>query len=369
MKLCFLADIRSIHTKRWLEFFAQDNEVHLITLDYPESEMRSVSRKDYLDMHIVIHTIPRKFPEILLNSLRVKKLVRSIKPDLLHGHFITHYGYWGAQSGFHPYVVSGWGDDVLIHPKKPWLACFVRYALNKADAVTCDGENSQRALMSLAVPQKKISLITHGVDTKKFTPLKRDRGSLKQFFGNEYPVVICVRGFDPIYNAETVIRAIPLVMKEVPEVNFILAGKGPEETKLRKLTDSLGLSSAINFCGTIPHDKLPSILASSDIFVSAALSDGGTAVSTFEAMASGLTVVVTDTGDNSLWVKNDENGFIIPVRSPEVLAERIVFLLERPDVRNRFGAKNRIIVIEKQDYYNEMEKAHILYQSLVSGDQ
>jgi L-malate glycosyltransferase len=365
MRICFLADIRSIHTKRWIEFFAINHEIHLITLDYPKNEMTSVKLEDYTRINVKIHTIPKSFPNILFNSFRVRNLVWTIKPDLLHAHFVTHYGYWGSKSRFHPFVVTAWGDDVLIHPKTLGLAYLVNHALQSADLITCDGENSFRAILGHGIAPEKIKLITHGVDTNKFSPDVYDPDLFCRIFKNRFPVVISIRGFNPIYNPETLIRAIPLVIKEKPNVNFMIAGQGYDEEKLKILARDLGADANITFCGWISHDNLPPYLASADIYVSLALSDGGVAVSTFEAMSSGLAVIVTETGDNRLWIQNDVNGYIIPVRSPENLAEKILYLLRHPSVLDTFGAANRTLVEEKQDYYKEMEKVHVLYKGLV----
>jgi glycosyltransferase involved in cell wall biosynthesis len=365
MRICFLADIRSIHTKRWIEFFAHSNEIHLITLNFSPSEMGNVSLDSYEKLGVKIHTLSKSFPGILLNSWRVRQLVRTIQPDLLHAHFATHYGFWGARTGFHPFVVSGWGDDVLIHTKKFGLSFFVNHALRSADLITCDGENSFEAIRTLGISREKIHLITHGVDTKKFSPDLRDPELYGHIFRNAWPTVICIRGFNPIYDPETIIRAIPHVLEHAPEVNFLIAGKGYAEEKMRALAGNLKISEYIHFCGWIPHEKLPPYLASSDIYLSASLSDGGVAVSTFEAMASGLAVVVTPVGDNQLWIKNNENGFIVPVGEPGLMAEKIIHLVRNPDLRRACGRTNRALVEEKQDYYKEMEKVHVLYKDLV----
>lgn len=365
MRICFLGDIRSIHTKRWIEFFAKTHEVHLISLDYPAGEMSNVSYEDYIRMNVIVHLIPKKFPWILGNVLKIKKILDDIKPDLLHAHFVTHYGYWGACSGFHPLVVSAWGDDVLIHPKKFPRSYFVKYALRMADLITCDGDNSQDAILSLGLPLGKIQIIMHGVDTKKFSPLLRNQEIFKKIFGNTNPVVICIRGFNPIYDPETFIRSIPLVISEYPDVNFIIAGQGYDEVRIRQLTESLGISASVYFCGWLSHDELPRYLASSDIYVSVSLSDGGMAVSTFEAMASGLVPIVTDVGDNRKWITDGHNGYVIPVKRSDILAEMIIQVLKHPEDRESFGQINRSIVKEKQDYYKEMTKVHTLYENLV----
>jgi glycosyltransferase involved in cell wall biosynthesis len=327
--------------------------------------MSTVTLKEYQTLNVKIHFINRQFPGILFNTRKIKKLLREIQPDLLHAHFATHYGYWGACSGFHPFIVSAWGDDVLIHPKKFWLSWFVHRALHSADAITCDGENSKQAMLDQGVENNKIHVIFHGVDTKKFSQRYRSEELMKDLFNNTHPVVICLRGFNPIYNVETLIRAIPQITAGYPDVNFLIAGAGYEESRIKELAGHLGVAGSIRFVGWLTHEQLPAYLASADIYVSVSLSDGGVAVSTFEAMASGVAPIVTDVGDNSLWIQDGKNGFIIPPKRPDLLAEKILWLLKRAPVREEFGSSNRRLVEERLDYYKEMKKVHILYERLV----
>lgn len=368
MKLCFLADCRSIHTKRWLQFFAANNEVHLISLKYPETDITGVSLTDFEELNIKVHFLPREIPGILFNSWKLKKLLHEIQPDILHAHFATHYGYWGACSGYHPFVVSAWGDDVLIHPKKIVLSRFVLKALNSADIITCDGENSRKAMLDMGIKNRKILLIFHGVNTQQFSPAQRSDTLMKDLFGNSYPVVICIRGFNPIYNIETLIQAIPMVISKIPNVNFLITGTGYNENELKETAAQLNVSSFIRFVGVITHEKLPKYLASADIYVSTSLSDGGVAVSTFEAMASGISPVVTDVGDNSQWIKSGCNGVIIPTRRSDLLANAIVQLLNDETLRSKITCFNRRLVEEKLDYYREMNKVDRVYHQLVNEE-
>jgi glycosyltransferase involved in cell wall biosynthesis len=373
-----------------LNFFAEtENEIYLISKEKPSNELNQKiifyaiqpinifsyikNKKKIFDNNnqpktrFLTKFLNIPFVRRLIIAIRiipVYKLIREIKPDLIHAHLLTTYGLLGAMLNFHPFCISVWGSDILIDSCGT-TKYISRYILTKADVITCDGENTREALHKLGIQQNKIHFISHGIDTKKFSPSNRDLSHIERIFGKRAPVVICIRGFDPIYDSETFIRSIPRVIKEIPNVNFLIAGDGSEEHKVKNLAESLGVSSVIKFTGIIPHDILPAYLASSDVYVSASLSDGGVAISTFEAMASGVPPIVTDVGDNHIWIKNRENGFIIPVRNPECLAEKIIYLLNHPEERFRFGVINRAIVTENQDYYKEMEKVHVLYKNLV----
>jgi glycosyltransferase involved in cell wall biosynthesis len=102
-----------------------------------------------------------------------------------------------------------------------------------------------------------------------------------------------------------------------------------------------------------------------DVYVSTSLSDAGIAASTAEAMACGLPVIVTDVADNRDWVEDGDNGFVIPVKSPKLLAEKIIYLLKNENIRKKFGKSGRKIIEERNNYYKEMEKMENIYEKLM----
>jgi len=219
-------------------------------------------------------------------------------------------------------------------------------------------------MIKLGEDSQKIKIVYHGVDTKEFNPKQQDRKLREELKIFDSPTVISTRGLEPIYNVESLIKAIPLVLKQVPDAKFIIVNNGSQEAHLKELSKSLGIWYNVKFVGLIQHHELPKYFASSDVYVSTSLSDSF-AVSTLEAMACGLAPVVTDVGDNRKWIKEEENGFIVPVKDPKVLAEKIIYLLENEDIRKRFGEANRRIIEEKADYYKEMEKVENIYKALV----
>jgi len=75
--------------------------------------------------------------------------------------------------------------------------------------------------------------------------------------------------------------------------------------------------------------------------------------------------VITDFGDNGRWVKDGEGGFLIPLKSPTILAEKLIFLLRREDIRRKFGKINRMVIEERNNYHKEMEKMELIYQELM----
>jgi len=106
-----------------------------------------------------------------------------------------------------------------------------------------------------------------------------------------------------------------------------------------------------------------------DVYVSTSLSEAEIVASTAEAMACGLPVIVTDVADNKKWIDNGVNGFVVPVKDPKSLAEKIIYLLQDEDIRKQFGKINRKIIEERNNYYTEMEKMEDIYKKLVQRNE
>lgn len=361
IKICFLAKANSINSYRWIKYFAENDnyEIHWISLA-PNifDEIKNLKFYPLKDYRL-------KFLNIFLNLGKFKKLIRIIKPDIINAHYAGVNGTLTAFSGFHPFILTAYGSDILIAPKFKIAGILIKYALKRADLITCDAEHMKRAMIDLRAEPSKIKIINFGVDTEKFSPGEKDKELKERLGAANSDIIISLRGLEPIYNIETLVKAVPLTLNEFPSAMFIIGGAGSEEKKLKDLVRSLNVDNNVRFAGWISNDDLPQYLRTSDIYVSTSLSDAGIASSTAEAMACGLASIITDFGDNKEWIKNGENGFLIPVKNPELLAEKIVYLLKNENLRKNFGQKSRKIIEEKNNYYKEMEKMEEIYKELI----
>jgi glycosyltransferase involved in cell wall biosynthesis len=351
--------------QRWVKYFADRG--HEICLISPRPFGGDVPRN--IDLHVLKMINGIRFVNIPLSVIQIAGIIGRKNPDILHAHHVTSSGFWAALCGFHPYVLTAWGSDIVVQPKKSKLIGWkAKFALNNAEMITCDAEHMVERMVEMGVDREKIKLIYFGVDTQKFSANQTDAGIKGKYqIASDSPIVISLRSLNPIYDLESLVKAVPLVLGQVPEAKFIIVGDGEQRGYLENVATSLGVGDSVRFTGPISNSDIPRYLASSDVYVSTSLSDAGLAASTAEAMASQLPVVITDFGDNSQWVKEGQGGFLIPVKSPSLLAERIVYLLKNEDVRRKFGIFNREVIEERNDYYKEMRKVEHLYQTLTGG--
>lgn len=359
MKICFLAGADSIHSKIWIEYLAgSGHEIHWISLT-PNifGDIKNV--KLY-----ILKKFSGKISDILFNACSVRRLIRKINPDILHVHYAGVNGVLGALSGFHPFVLTAWGSDIFLAGRSKIKRYLVRFALNRADLITCNGESLKDEMVKMGINLPKIRFIYWGIDIKKFGPKPKDRELRRALGIFDAPLIISLRNLEPLYNIETLVNSIPSVLKYFPGAKFVIAGKGSKEADLKKTAESLGVSNNIIFAGWIPQDELPKYLTSADILVSTSLSDGGLSQGTGQAMACEIPIITTGLEANKEWIKDGENGFLFPMKDSRLLAEKIITLLKDEKLRVKLGRAGRKTITERLNFYKEMEKAENLYKEL-----
>lgn len=363
MRICYIATWTA-STEKMAKFFAKrGDDVHFISFDDP--------MYDYDPEEVIIHDLRkssrspvhrRLFSSILYRTIRARQEINKIQPDLIHSHYVTEYGIISLLLRKHPFVVSAWGSDVLIDLNGR-MRPFILQALRAADHVHCDGKNTFRVVVDQGIDPQKVSLIYFGVDTEMFKPTPRGEEPADK--ADPVKQIISTRMHRPIYDISTLIEAIPLVLESYPDARFTIVGGGPLRETFMETAKRMGIDKVTDFPGVVPNKHLPHLLCAADIYISTSLSDSGLAISTAEAMACGLPVIITDFGDNADWVEENKNGFLIPICSPQALAEKIIYLCKHPMEREQIGKNNWLKMSEKYNYHKEMEKLADVYSHLV----
>ena len=127
----------------------------------------------------------------------------------------------------------------------------------------------------------------------------------------------------------------------------ILVGKGSLENELKKLVKDLEIDNFVNFTGFIDNQLLPSLISSSDIYVSTSLSDAGIATNTAEAMSCEVPVVISDSAENDKWIKNENNGFLFETQNHEQLAKILINLIKNQSLREKLEKKAEDQLLKK----------------------
>ena len=165
----------------------------------------------------------------------------------------------------------------------------------------------------------------------------------------------------PIKDHTTLVQAFARLADRFPDTHLLLVGKGTEEERLRNLAAELGVGPRVVFPGA--RMDVPRVLAAMDLFVLSSHSEG-MSNAIIEAMAAGLPVVASDVGGNAECVKDGETGFIVPPRSPEMMAARLSELLADGGLLERTGQAGRMRAESLFDVRSMVKQTADLYRSL-----
>ena len=356
MRICLLADATSVHTQRWASYFVQQgDDVHLITYEVPNIPIEGV------ELHVIKSLFNSLYLAFIPRHLRIYFLVRKLKPDIIHAHFISKFGFHAAFLGKHPVVMSAWGDDILIIPywsKLLWY--FTKISLKRADKIYAVSKDiAEKITFNFGVPTNNVVVVPFGVDTELFQP-----AIIHKQESNGKTIVFSNRNFFEVYNIETLINAIPLVIEKNINAYFVIKGSGPLEESLKELVSTLNVDEYVAFVGWTEYHNMPEYLHNCDIYVSTAISDG-TPVSVLEAMACGKACIVTDVGGVGEWIEDGVSGCLVPPQHPQILADKIMELAMDTVKRDALGKKAYGVVTERGDWYDIMKWVRDDYKKLV----
>jgi len=296
----------------------------------------------------------RMYILFLLRVLLLKFHLRRLKPDLVIGCLATKYGFYSALTGFKPKIVFAWGSDLLIAPKRFFLFRFMaKYALRKADAVVLSSQIQKKAAIQLGCRPEKIAKFPW-FEFESVVP-KYSKAEIRNQLGwRDNIIIISARSHRPIYGVEYLIEAIPDVVKNEPKSRFLIVGHGSLTEDLKRRVEQLHISEYVKFTGRLPRAETINYLNASDINVSTSFSDG-TSASLLEAMTLAVPSVVTQIPGNEEWIKDGENGYLIPLRDSKSLAEKIVFLIRNSESRKKLGENARKTVETRVNWHENMK--------------
>lgn len=358
MTILLIADGRSGHTQRWVEYFAdRGHSVHLVTYDPMNREIPGVTE------YLLTSYWSNHYLSFLPRQLKIRKLISKIRPDIVHAHFVAKYGFHLPGLGFQPTIVSAWGDDILVLPKQSWLIrIYTTRVLGSVDLVyAVSNDIRNHIICDFGIPGSRVKYLPFGIDTDLFIP-EQERASREA----DRIDVFTNRGFYPVYDNATLIRGFSRACKDDPRLylTFRMKGNGPDEVAIRRLVADLGISDRVSFKPQTDYSEVPLDYRKADIYITTSISDG-TPVSILEAMASGLPCIATSVGGIPEWVENQKTGLLIPPGSPDAVAKAILLLASDPALRSQMGSAAREVVVRNGQWKSLMAQAEKDYLALI----
>lgn len=335
----------SPHVSSWADAVrAAGHDVHVAGRDAPQLPPSPADERVH---RLPAHGLP------LLGSLRQSRalaaLAAELEPDLVHAHWLPELGWMAAREGLHPLVVSAWGSDVLgvrgIGRRRS------RKALAGAQLVLADSAHLARATSELGggVP---VEVVRWGLDLERFSPGDPETARAALGLPSAVPLVVGVRGLDPLYNPELLLDAFARLRKTRPEVRLLL--KNPDERAAPP-------AEGVTMLGNVPSELMPDVYRAADVVVSLASTDSSPR-SVWEALACGRPVVVSDLPWAREELDDGRNAFLTPLEATPV-AEAIGRALDDPSL----GAGGRALAEANLDPAACSARIDALYRAVVAA--
>jgi glycosyltransferase involved in cell wall biosynthesis len=224
---------------------------------------------------------------------------------------------------------GGWKSDNRILGRLPrpvrLLEAFLVRVIRGCEVIVVMGPQSRTALVERGVPPERVVIVPGGVDSHRF---RRSNGASPL-----YQLVTAGR-LIPTKQTLHFVEAFARLRARRPQLRAAVLGDGPLADAVRAEAGRLGVGDAIEFLG-FRHD-IENVYAQSEIFVLTSRNEG-LSLAMLEAMACGLTVVVSDVGEARVVVQDERSGYLFPVGDLDALVERLEQLLDDPSLRARLG--------------------------------
>ncbi len=364
ISICFVGD-RNIYMKRICNYLSGENyKIYLICrnekgIDYSEFE-------NNIEFYTLkSNRLYRKLPEIY-------RYLKRINPSFLHFQYLTKDVILSLLV-FMKYkiILTPWGSDLNIFSRNYINRFILNLGFIASWKIQVLSEGMKKTLTKkfLFIDKNKIKVLSWGIDYDRFSIINQEGINhwikrLKLVLQNF--VILSYRNHKHLYNHHTLIRSLPLVIKEYPNVRcFFTRGNFDHEylEQNKQLVMKLKLEEHVFFIEEwIPDYLLPSLIQLSDIAVSIPYHDGFPAT-LLEIMATKTVPVISGLDAYSSFFKDMENGRILKnLNDPVELARIITEIIENHDNYSKiFSLKNKIYLAENQDWNKIKTRLKELY--------
>jgi glycosyltransferase involved in cell wall biosynthesis len=280
----------------------------------------------------------------------------------LHENYAEHMKIWRKE--------WGWRGSVLcmVIPIWRWKR-LEKSCIEQADkVVTVVEEMNDYYATCYALGMKKTIVVMNVEDLKAFYSIKINKEICDTYKGSFN--ISYVGGFAQPRGLDTAIKAMPRILKRIPNAKLLLVGKDGKayEEGLRNLCKKLNVEKHVVFTGWVPFQHVPSLISVSNVCLVphhvSIISDVGVPHKLFQYMAMGKPVLVTNAKALKRIVEETKCGIVVPSGDHDRIAEAIIYLHDNEAYARKLGANGRRAVERKYNWQNESRKLCQIYEEL-----
>jgi glycosyltransferase involved in cell wall biosynthesis len=305
----------------------------------------------------------RPFDPVFLTEL--VSLIKHKKINLIHAHefAMNVYGSVASRIALVPMIGTIHGKGYFTDKQR--RAFVYKLALGLCSQVVAVSEDLKRYItIVLKINPKRILTIYNGINLNEY-PITNSPMEIRNQLSIPPGTVVAgtVGSLFEVKGLPYLLEAAKKIITCFPDFKLLIAGEGNQEAALNEEIIALKLQETVKFLGF--RDDVPKLLNLFDIYVCSSISEG-LSLSILEAMAAGKPVVATAVGGNPELIIHGQNGFLVPSKDPEALAQKVLVLLKDKNLRESMGKKGRVIVEKKFSLKKMIENYQNLYEKLLS---
>jgi len=309
-----------------------------------------------------------KFKKIqtYIGIIKLIKFIKKLNPDIVHTFFPTSnsLGVFASKIAGVKNIISSRRDfGEWITPSRMILTKIVNPYVKKI--ITNSYAVKELTIKIEGVDPDKIDVIYNGLDIqwlidKIITSNLDIRDELN--LSNQIKIIGTIANLRPMKHIDTLLLAAKLVIKNNPDIYFVIVGTGPEEEKLKQLANDIGINNHVHFAGR--QFDIYKYLKAFDIAVNCSERES-LSNAIMEYLAAGIPVIVSDAGGNTELIKDGINGFVIRLGDYKALADKLLLLLSDNTYCRNFKINSSDILkqLELSVMINNFDK---LYSSMTT---
>ncbi len=281
---------------------------------------------------------------------------RQERPQAIHAGQILASGSAGLVCNLLlgiPYTVIVHGADLLEFADSFPAGILVRAVLHRASRVIVNSRYTANIVLARGGSLGKIQVVHPMVDPALFEDVAGGARIRARFGLEGRKVILTVGRLVERKGQDTVLRALPTLLRDEPDCHYLIVGDGPYREPLTDLARRLGVERKVTFAGFVPDRDLPDWYAASDLFVmiSREIPERGDVegfgIVYLEAAAAGRAVIAGDSGGVSDAVEDGAGGILVPPDDPAALAETLRRVLGNRGLRREMGMAGRTRVLNR----------------------
>lgn len=330
-------------------------EVVIVTKDMHDGENINPSNKTMIREIKTKSIAPIKHVIVPPSKEDLIKVMKKEKFDVVHAHHAftptALLSLDAAKNLGIPTVLTNHSisiansSDILWNSMSQILFPLKKY-INEADCIIAVS-NAASEFIGRFTENKDIIVIPNGVNVTKFSQSKYPDPGLLDPSRLELPFLFAVGRLSFRKGFHLLIEAMPNILKEVPDAQLYIAGKGYMMTFLEGLSNSLGLNNNVNFLGYVSEEALPWLYKNSDVFIFPSITAESFGITLIEAMSARRAVVASKIGGVPEIIEDRMNGLLFNPWDSKGIAEKTLEILENEKLSNFLG-ENAFKTAEKK---------------------